>query len=136
MLRLLRFSATNDALTPRDLREGFRGHAEIACLVAAAGFLHLDDIRAQIAQDLRGGRAREHAREIQHPDTLQDRGHVASHSSGAQGYRPFAWTTAWPTVTFLPLSSSHHTSSSWIDSPSGLSRTEVTRAHVISTWSS
>ena len=41
------------------------GDAEVARLVAAARLLHLDHVGAEVAQDLRGGRTREHARQVQ-----------------------------------------------------------------------
>ena len=46
---------------PPRLGEGFLGHAEIACLIAATGFLHLDTSAPRSPRRCRG-RAREHAR--------------------------------------------------------------------------
>ena len=45
--------------------EHFLCHAEVARLVAAARFLDLDHIRAEVAEDLRGRGPREHARQVE-----------------------------------------------------------------------
>ncbi len=47
------------------------GRAPRARVVAGAGALHLDDVGAEIGQQLSRPRAREHAREVQHLDALQ-----------------------------------------------------------------
>ena len=47
------------------------GRAPLAGVVAFVGTFHLDHIRSQIAQQLRGARASENARKIQYPDSLE-----------------------------------------------------------------
>src|SRR6185503_15317299 len=54
---------------------------EGARLVAAAGLLDLDDARAQLGEDHRGERARQHAREIQHRQAFE---RLHSSSGGAK----------------------------------------------------